>query len=84
MSISELERKEARLNESLSEWDNNTDNNRLASKVEQEEVNFMNDVIISPPTMVLDHLQNDNCIFPCPSRVEPSSRKLIFDTKDLF
>ena len=75
LSISELERKEARLNESLSEWDNNTDNNCLASEVKQEEVNFMNDVIISPPTMVLEHLQNDNCIFPRPSRVEPSSSR---------
>src|SRR5918994_1693983 len=78
LSISQLERKETRLNESLSEFqDNNADNNCLAPKVKQEEVNFMNDVIISPPTMVLNHLQNDNCIFPRPSRVEPSSRKLI-------
>ena len=84
LSISELERKEARLNESISEWDNNTDNNCLASEVKQEVVNFMNDVIISPPTMVLDHLQNDNCIFPRPSRDESSARTLIFDTKDLF
>jgi hypothetical protein len=84
LSISELEHKEARLNESLSEWDNNIDNNCLASEVKQEEVNFMNDVIISPPTMVLDHLQNDNCIFPRPSRDESSARTLIFDTKDLF
>ena len=86
LSISELERKETRLNESLSEFqDNNADNNCLAPEVKQEEVNFMNDVIISPPTMVLDHLQNDNCIFPRPSQVEPSSsRTIIFDTKDLF
>src|ERR671911_294065 len=86
LSISELERKETRLNKSLSEFqDNNADNNCLAPEVKQEEVNFMNDVIISPPTMVLDHLQNDNCIFPRPSQVEPSSsRTIIFDTKDLF
>ena len=85
LSISELERKETRLNESLLEFqDNNADNNCLAPKVKQEEVNFMNDVIISPSNMVIDYHPNDNEIFHYPSQVEPSSRALIFDTKDLF
>ena len=85
LSNSELECKETRLNESLSEFqDNNADNNCLAPEVKQEEVNLMNYVIISPSNMVIDYHSNENEILHYPSQVEPSSRTLIFDTKDLF
>jgi hypothetical protein len=74
-----------RLNESLSEFqDNNADNNCLAPKVKREEVNFMNDVFIPPSNMVIDYHSNENEILHYPSQTEPSSRTLIFDTKDLF
>src|SRR5918996_655099 len=56
LSISELERKETRLNESLSEFqDNNADNNCLAPEVKQEEVIFTNDIFIPPSNMVIDY-----------------------------
>ena len=82
LNISELERKETRLNESLSEFqDNNTDNDCLAPEVEQENIISTNDVFIPPPNMVINSHQNENEMH---TRVEPSSRALVFDTKDLF
>src|ERR671918_2374928 len=82
LSISELERKETRLNESLSEFqDNNADNDCLAPEVKQENIISTNDVFIPPPNMVINSHQNENEMH---TQVEPSSRALVFDTKDLF
>ncbi|HYZ59048.1 MAG TPA: hypothetical protein VE544_05260, partial [Nitrososphaeraceae archaeon] len=82
LSISELERKETRLNESLSEFqDNNADNDCLAPEVKQENIISTNDVFIPLPNMVINSHQNENEMH---TQVEPSSRALVFDTKDLF
>jgi hypothetical protein len=79
-----LEHKETRLNESLSEFqDNNADNNCLAPEVKQEEVIFTNDVFIPPSNIVIDP-PNENETLYYPPQVEPSSRTFIFDTKNLF
>jgi hypothetical protein len=70
LSISELEDKQTKLNESLSEFQYNIN---LDPDVEQDDITLTNDVLI-PPRVAIN----------CPPQVEPSSRKLIFDTKDLF
>ena len=71
--------------ESLSEFqDNNADNNCLAPEVKQEEVIFTNDIFIPPSNIVIDYPPNENETPYYSSRVEPSSRTLVFDTKDLF
>ncbi|MGH9987443.1 MAG: hypothetical protein ACRD8W_26160, partial [Nitrososphaeraceae archaeon] len=75
LSISELERKETRLNESLSEFQENNDINL------EEEVISMIDELTQQPNLA-DYHQNVN--FNSPPQVEPSSSTLIFDTKDLF
>ena len=85
LNISELERKETRLNESLSEFqDNNADNNCLAPEVKQEDIISTNNVFIPPPNMVIDYHLNENETLHNPSHAKPSSRTIIFDTKDLF
>jgi hypothetical protein len=82
LSISELERKETRLNESLSEFQENDDFN---VEVKEEEVISMLNVLTQQPNMAIDYRPNENETLYYPSRVEPSSsRTVIFDTKDLF
>src|ERR671918_765854 len=78
LSISELERKETRLNESLSEFQENDD---FHPEVKEEEVTSMIDVLTHQPNMAINYHQNKNEIN---AQVEPSSRTLIFGTKDLF
>jgi hypothetical protein len=58
--------------------------NNLNPEVKQEEVNFMNDVIISPSNMVIDYHSNENETLHHPPQVESSSRTIIFDTRDLY
>src|ERR687898_2746553 len=67
LSISELERKEARLNESLSEFQENDD---FHPEVKEEEVTSMIDELTQQPNMVINY-QNKNEIN---AQVEPSSR----------
>ncbi|MGH9982602.1 MAG: hypothetical protein ACRD8W_01440 [Nitrososphaeraceae archaeon] len=82
LSISELERKETRLNESLSEFQENDDFNL---EVKEEEVISMLTVLTQQPNMAIDHPPTENNTLHYPPQVEPSSsRTLIFDTKDLF
>ena len=78
LSISELERKETRLNESLSEFQENDD---IDLEVKEEEVTSMIDELTQQPNMAINYHQNKNEIN---ALVESSSRTLIFDTKDLF
>ena len=78
LSISELERKETRLNESLSEFQENDD---FHPEVKEEEVTSMIDELTQQPNMAINYHQNKNEIN---AQFEPSSRTLIFDTKDLF
>jgi hypothetical protein len=74
-----------RLNESLSEFqDNNADNNCLAPEVKQEDIISTNNVFIPPPNMVIDYHLNENETLHNSSHAKPSSRTIIIDTKDLF
>ena len=57
--------------------ESNADNTNLNPTVSK------NGILNSLPDNTISY-QNDNCIFPRPSQVEPSSRALIFDTKDLL
>jgi len=81
LSISELERKETRLNESLSEFQENDDFNL---EVKEEEVISMINVLTQQPNMTIDYHPTENNTLHYPPQVEPSSRTLVFDTKDLF
>ena len=81
LSISELERKETRLNESISEFQENDD---IDLEVKEEEVISMLNVLTQQPNMAIDYRPNENETLYYPSQVEPSSRTLVFDTKDLF
>ena len=81
LSISELERKETKLNESLSEFQENDD---IDLEVKEEEVTSMIDELTQQPNMAINYHQNKNETLHYHSRVEPPSRTLIFDTKDLF
>ena len=60
---------------------NNVYNDNLKLEIKQEEDFFTNDVFMPPSNMVIDYHQNEN---EMNAQVEPSSRTLIFDTKDLF
>jgi hypothetical protein len=81
--ISKLEAKKAELQKSLSQPEfhgNDTDNTNVILKARLEEIMSTSDVSIQRSKM-----QNENNgVHLYPSQVEPSSRTLIFDTKDLF
>ena len=82
---SELQKTTTGLEQQLSELrEINADNINLNPEVKQEEVIFTNDVFIPPPNMIINYHQNENEIPSYPTKAEPSSRTLIFDTKDLF
>jgi hypothetical protein len=81
LSISELECKETRLNESLSEFQENDDFNL---EVKEEEVISMLNVLTQQPNMAIDYHPTENNTLHYPPQGESSSRTLIFDTKDLF
>ena len=77
LSISELERKETRLNESLSEFQENSDINL---EVKEEEVISMLNALTQQPNMAIDHHPTENNTHRYPPQVESSpSRSLIFD-----
>jgi hypothetical protein len=87
-TISELQAKEAELqmtrhSESLSEsQDNRAD---LNPEVQLEDIISTNNVLLSHPNITTNNHQNENNETPhSPPKVEPSSRTLIFDAKDLF
>jgi hypothetical protein len=93
LSISEREYKEAELqqkiingsNRRLAEIQgNNAYNDNLNLEIKHGEVIFTNDIFIPPSNMVIDYPPNENETLYYPSQAEPSSRTLIFDTKDLF
>jgi transposase-like protein len=70
LSISQLERKETRLNESLSEFQENDD---IDLEVKEEEVISMLNVLTQQPNMAIDYRPNENETLYYPSQVEPSS-----------
>ncbi|HYZ58757.1 MAG TPA: hypothetical protein VE544_03790, partial [Nitrososphaeraceae archaeon] len=81
----ELQKTTTELQQHLAELqENNTYHDNLNTEVKQENFISMNDTFIPPPNMVIDYRQNENETLYYPSQVEPSSRTLVFDTKDLF
>jgi len=89
-TIDELEAKKAELqnpmlNEPLLEFHDNNGNKDVSLEVQQEDdVISINDVLIPQPNVSINYNQNENETCNYPPQVEPSSRTLIFDTKDLF
>ena len=89
-SVNDLEAKEAELQKTTTELqhpaevhENNVYNDNLNLEIKQEDVIFTNDIFIPPSNMVIDyHSNKDEMHYH--SQVETSSRRLIFDTKDLF
>ena len=62
----------------------NVGDNTLDLEIRQGEFVSMNDVFIPPPNMVIDYQTSENEILHYPFQVEPSSRTLNFDTRELF
>jgi len=91
-TIDELEAKKSelqkpKLNEPLPECHENNGNKDVNLEVQQENDDIStNDVLIPQPNMSVNYNQNQNENETChyPPQVEPSSRTVIFDTKDLF
>ena len=89
-TIDELEAKKAelqkpKLNEPLLEVHENNGNKDVSLEVQQEDDAIsINDVLIPQSNASINYNQNENETSHYPSQVEPSSRALIFDTKDLF
>jgi FtsZ-binding cell division protein ZapB len=93
LSINELEAKESELQRTISGLiqhqaefqEDNICNDNLNLEIKQEAVIITNDIFIPPANMVIDYPPNENeTLYYYSSQVEPSSRTLIFDTKDLF
>jgi hypothetical protein len=90
-TISELEVKQTELQKALdglkqqvSEFqDINADNTNLNSEVKLNGIPT-NDSIVQPPNMEINYHQIEHEIHHFHPKVEPLSRKLIFDTKDWF
>jgi predicted transcriptional regulator len=87
MNVDKLEAKESELKETISRLDQhlsvlkgNVNPTNLNPEVKQEDIISMNDASIPS----LNYSPNENEILHYSSLVEPSSRSLIFDTKDLF
>jgi predicted transcriptional regulator len=87
-TIGELEAKKTELQKSLSQselQDNDTDNTNMILKTRLEEIISTSDVSIQRSNVSNNNHQNENnevhIYYP---QVGPSSRKSIFDTKDLF
>jgi chromosome segregation ATPase len=90
-TIDELEVKKAELqkpnNEPLLGFHENNGNKDVSLEVQQEDgVISINDVLIPQPNVSTNYNQNENEneTSHYPYQVEPSSRTVIFDTRDLF
>src|SRR5919106_490436 len=91
LSISELEIKETELQKTITGLEqrisqlqeNNAYHDNLNPEVKQQNIISTEDILMPQPENAINH-SNENGIFPRPSRVELSSKTLIFDTKDLF
>jgi uncharacterized coiled-coil DUF342 family protein len=85
-TINKLEAKKTELQKSLSQskfQESNTMSTNLNLKAKFEEIISASNETIQQPTN--NHHQNENNeMLHSPPLVEPSSRKLIFDTKDFF
>jgi hypothetical protein len=91
-TISELEAKQTELQKTLaglkqqvSEFqDINADNTDLNRDVKLEDIVPTNDASIQRSNMANNHQNENNELYIFHPKVEPSSRTLIFDTKDFF
>jgi ribosomal protein S4 len=94
LSINELEIKETELQKTstglkqqLSEHrENNVFDNNLDPEIKQEEVISINDISVLPLNIAVNYhpTENNEILHHHPTQAEPSSRTLIFDTKDLY
>ncbi len=84
MEAKKAELQKPKLNEPLPEFHENNGNKDVSLEVQQEDVISTNDVLIPQPNVSINYNQNENETSHYPSQVEPSSRTVIFDTKDLF
>jgi hypothetical protein len=74
-----------KLNEPLPEFNDDNGNKDVSLEVQQEDgVISINDISTPQLNVSINYNQNENETCHYPSKVEPSSRTLIFDTKDLF
>jgi hypothetical protein len=87
-TINELEAKKTELQKSLSQskfQESNAMSTNLNLKAKFEEIIYASNESIQRSNITNNHHQNeDNEMLHSPSMVEPSSRKLIFDTKNFF
>jgi hypothetical protein len=86
-TTSELEAKKTELQKSLSQSEfqgDNTMSTNLNLKARLEEIISTNDVSIQRSNIANNHQNENDEVHLYSPQVEPSSRKLIFDTKDLF
>jgi chromosome segregation ATPase len=86
-TIDELEAKKAelqkpKLNEPLPEIHENNGRDVNLEVQQEDRVISINDVLIPQPNVSINYNQNENETSHYPSQVEPSSRTVIFDTKD--
>jgi hypothetical protein len=86
-TINELEIKKVELQKSLSKSElqgDNTDNTNVILKARLKEIISTSDVSIQRSNLANNHQNENNELHHFHPKVEPSSRKLIFDTKDFF
>jgi hypothetical protein len=62
----------------------NTDNTNVILKARLKEIISTSDVSIQRSNIANNHQNENNELYHFHPKVEPSSRKLIFDTKDFF
>jgi hypothetical protein len=84
LEAKKAELQKPKLNESLPEFHENNGNKDVSLEVQQEDVISSNDVLIPQSNVSINYNQNENETCHYPFKVEPSSRTVIFDTKDLF
>jgi hypothetical protein len=91
-TINELEAKEDELQKTITGLkqqvlelrQNKVNNNILDPEIKQEEVILTNDVSIPSSNMITDYHSKEDDTLHYSSQIESSSRRVIFDTKDLF
>jgi hypothetical protein len=85
--LNELEAKKTELQKSLSQsefQENDTDNTNVILRARLEEIISTSDTSTQRSNITTNTYRNDNDAFHFHPRVEPSSMRLIFDTRGLF
>lgn len=78
----ELEKTAAELQRSAEVQENNAYYDNVNPEIKQED--STNDVFIPPSNMSVNYCQSENEMHHYHSQVETSSRRLIFDSRDIF